>query len=85
MNILKRNNGAQIGDSIFLTKPLGLGILSTAQKQKKVTSSDFQQAVEQMCQLNDIGSKIAKISGCKCDYRCYWLWFSWTPFRSLSG
>ena len=60
---LKRNTGAQIGDSIFLTKPLGLGILSTAQKQKKVTSSDFQQAVEQMCQLNDIGSKIAKISG----------------------
>ncbi len=60
---LKRNTGAQIGDSIFLTKPLGVGILSTAQKQKKVTYSDYQQAVEQMCQLNDIGSKIAKISG----------------------
>ena len=60
---LKRNTDAQIGDSIFLTKPLGLGILSTAQKQKKVTSSDHQQAVEQMCQLNDIGSKIAKIPG----------------------
>ena len=60
---LKRNTGAQIGDSIFLTKPLGLGILSTAQKQKKVTSNDYQQAVEQMSQLNDIGSEIAKISG----------------------
>ena len=60
---LKRNTGAQIGDSIFLTKPLGLGILSTAQKQKKVTSSDHRQAVDQMCQLNDIGSKIAKIPG----------------------
>ena len=60
---LKRNTGAQIGDSIFLTKPLGLGILSTAQKQKKVASIDYQQAVEQMCQLNDIGSKIAKITG----------------------
>jgi len=60
---LKRNTGAQIGDSIFLTKPLGVGILSTAQKQKKVTYSDYQQAVEQMCQLNDIGSKIAKITG----------------------
>ena len=60
---LKRNTGAQIGDSIFLTKPLGLGILSTAQKQKKITSNDYLQAVEQMCQLNDIGSKIAKITG----------------------
>ena len=37
--------------------------MSTAQKQKKVTSIDYQQAVEQMCQLNDIGSKIAKITG----------------------
>ncbi len=60
---LKRNTGAQIGDSIFLTKPLGVGILSTAQKQKKITSSDYQKAVEQMSQLNDIGYKIAKISG----------------------
>jgi len=60
---LKRNTGAQIGDSIFLTKPLGLGITTTAQKQKKVTSNDYQQAVKQMCQLNDIGSKIAKITG----------------------
>jgi selenide,water dikinase len=60
---LKRNTCAQIGDSIFLTKPLGVGILSTAQKQKKVTPRDYQEAVEQMCQLNDIGSKIAKIKG----------------------
>ena len=63
MEHLKRNTGAQIGDSIFLTKPLGVGILSTAQKQKKVTPKDYQEAVEQMCQLNDIGSKIAKIKG----------------------
>ena len=63
MEHLKRNTGAQIGDSIFLTKPLGVGILSTAQKQKKVTSSDYLQAVEQMSQLNEIGSEIAKISG----------------------
>ena len=60
---LKRNTGAQIGDSIFLTKPLGVGILSTAQKQKKITPKDYQKVVEQMCQLNDIGSKIAKIKG----------------------
>jgi len=63
MEHLKRNTGAQIGDSIFLTKPLGVGILSTAQKQKKIASNDYLQAVEQMSQLNEIGSEIAEISG----------------------
>ena len=31
---LKKNGGAQVGDVLFLTKPLGVGILSTAQKKK---------------------------------------------------
>src|SRR5262245_17702403 len=30
---LKKNNTAQEGDMIFLTKPLGVGVLSTAQKR----------------------------------------------------
>ena len=33
---LKRNTDAKVGDSIYLTKPLGVGILSTAQKMKKI-------------------------------------------------
>ena len=31
---LKRNNTAKAGDRLYLTKPLGIGILTTAQKQK---------------------------------------------------
>ena len=60
---LKKNTSAQIGDSIFLTKPLGIGVLSTAQKKKIVSANDHDSAVKQMCALNNIGSKIAAISG----------------------
>ena len=60
---LKRNTSAKIGDTIFLTKPIGIGILSTAQKKKLVTPDDHNMAVKQMCKLNDIGLEIAQISG----------------------
>jgi len=60
---LKRNTDAKVGDSIYLTKPLGVGILSTAQKMKKIDYSDHQKAIEQMCKLNSIGEEVAKISG----------------------
>jgi selenide,water dikinase len=60
---LKKNTSAQVGDTIFLTKPLGIGVLSTAQKKKVVSNADHIMAVKQMCSLNDIGSKLAKISG----------------------
>ncbi|MDG2353607.1 MAG: selenide, water dikinase SelD [Gammaproteobacteria bacterium] len=60
---LKENSKAQVGDKIYLTKPLGIGILTTAQKQKKITKEDETRAIDTMCQLNDIGSKLAKIDG----------------------
>jgi selenide,water dikinase len=60
---LKENSTAQVGDKIYLTKPLGIGILTTAQKQKKITKEDETRAIDTMCQLNDIGSKLAKIEG----------------------
>lgn len=60
---LKENSKAQVGDKIYLTKPLGIGILTTAQKQKKITIEDETRAIDTMCQLNDIGAKLAKIDG----------------------
>ncbi|CAC9497351.1 Selenide,water dikinase (EC [uncultured Gammaproteobacteria bacterium] len=60
---LKENSTAKVGDKIYLTKPLGIGILTTAQKQKKITPEDEKCAINTMCQLNDIGNKIAKIDG----------------------
>ncbi len=60
---LKENSKAKVGDKIYLTKPLGIGILTTAQKQKKITLEDEKRAIDTMCQLNDIGAKIATIDG----------------------
>ena len=60
---LKRNATAKIGDKIYLTKPLGVGILSTAQKQGKISKEDALRAIQTMCQLNDIGSQIATLDG----------------------
>ena len=60
---LKKNSDAQAGDAIFITKPLGVGILSTAQKMKKVSVDDHQNAIAHMTQLNSVGSAIAKIEG----------------------
>ncbi|NRD71689.1 selenide, water dikinase SelD [Shewanella sp. VB17] len=60
---LKQNDTAKSGDKLYLTKPLGIGILTTAQKQKKITEEDSNIAIDAMCQLNKIGTVLAKIRG----------------------
>ena len=59
---LKQNNTAQAGDYLFLSKPLGVGILSTAQKQKKIRVEHSHIAIDSMCQLNEVGAQFAKLS-----------------------
>lgn len=60
---LKRNNTAKAGDRLYLTKPLGVGILTTAQKQKKLQPEHANLARDTMVQLNSIGAEIAKLDG----------------------
>ncbi|MCG9712865.1 selenide, water dikinase SelD [Shewanella insulae] len=60
---LKQNDTAKAGDRLYLTKPLGIGILTTAQKQKKLAEEDIDIAPGAMCQLNKVGPAIAKIPG----------------------
>lgn len=60
---LKRNDQAQAGDKLYLTKPIGIGILTTAQKQKKLADEDSHIAINAMCQLNKIGQNISNIEG----------------------
>lgn len=62
-NQLKRNDTARAGDRLYLTKPLGVGILSTAQKQKKLEPADAGLAPEWMCRLNAVGVKLATVDG----------------------
>ncbi len=58
---LKRNDTAKPGDLLYLTKPLGIGILTTAQKQKKLLPEHSQIAINTMCKLNSIGQKLAEL------------------------
>ena len=60
---LKRNDTAQPGSRLYLTKPLGIGILTTAQKQQKLRPEHERLAPETMCQLNNIGAQFAPLSG----------------------
>ena len=46
------NSGAQPGDVLVLTKPLGTGILSTAVKRELITESSIAAAVTSMSTLN---------------------------------
>jgi selenide,water dikinase len=60
---LKQNNTAKEGDLLFITKKLGVGILSTAQKRELVTDNDFATLLKQLTQLNSLGEKFGKVQG----------------------
>jgi selenide,water dikinase len=60
---IKRNGGANAGDILLLTKPLGVGILSTAQKLGKLRDEHGQFAIEVMIRLNSIGERFGKLKG----------------------
>jgi len=61
INDLKRNNSAQAGSTLYLTKPLGVGILSTAQKKGLLEDVHKDIATNSMLILNDVGIELAKI------------------------
>lgn len=60
---VKRNASAKAGCRLFLTKPLGIGVLTTAEKQGKLKPEHNTLARDTMCQLNSIGEEFAKIEG----------------------
>lgn len=60
---LKRNDTAQEGDLLFITKPLGAGILSTARKRNVLKEEDAAVLLEQLVALNAIGEKLGKMKG----------------------
>jgi len=62
---LKQNSTATAGNVLYLTKPLGIGVLTTAQKQKKLRPEHAQVAVEAMCQPNSLGSALGELETVK--------------------
>lgn len=62
---LKKNSTAEEGCRLYLTKPLGVGILSTAQKKKKLKNEHADRAPNAMTRLNSIGTAVAELEGVK--------------------
>jgi selenide, water dikinase len=62
---LKRNDTATEGCALYLTKPLGVGILSTAQKKGILKPEHEQIAPATMMQLNKVGAALGKIQAVK--------------------
>ncbi len=52
---LKRNGGARPGSKLYLSKPLGVGILTTASKKNLLQEEHLELAKQSMLQLNKIG------------------------------
>lgn len=59
---LKRNNTAKPGSLLYLTKPLGVGITTTAQKKGIVADNHMAVAINSMLELNTFGSELGKLS-----------------------
>jgi len=60
---IKQNNTAQEGDILFLTKKLGVGVLTTAEKKGVLKPEHEKIAAEQMMRLNKIGEALGSMPG----------------------
>ena len=58
---LKQNNTAKEDDVLFITKPIGVGVLSTAEKRSLLKENHLGIAAEQMKQLNKLGSLLGEL------------------------
>lgn len=63
LDLLKRNNTAQEGDLVFMTKPIGSGVLSTARKRKLLRAEDEEELMKALTTLNKAGAEIGKLPG----------------------
>lgn len=55
--------GAKPGDRVFLTKPIGTGVITTANKQQACDPAHLQGAVDSMLKLNLAASRLMQSAG----------------------
>ena len=60
---LKKNSGAREDDVLLLTKPVGVGVLSTALKKGVLDPGHYDVLIAQMTTLNKVGEKLGKVEG----------------------
>ena len=58
---IKKNDAAQPGDLLYLTKPLGVGVLSTANKRGIITQVHLEEACASMLKLNSAGEHFGSL------------------------
>ncbi|WP_341502786.1 selenide, water dikinase SelD [Gallaecimonas sp. GXIMD4217] len=63
LNRLKRNDSARAGHRLYLSKPLGIGILTTAEKKGLLEEQHRFLARDTMCRLNSLGQLVAELDG----------------------
>ena len=57
------NSGLEVGQDLILTKPLGIGVLTTAIKAGHATDEQSAAAVESMTRINDVAVRVALACG----------------------
>jgi selenide,water dikinase len=62
---LKKNSTAEVGCQLYLTKALGVGVLSTAQKRGVLRPEDAAIALASMVELNKLGETFGQWSSVK--------------------
>lgn len=60
---LKKNNGAREGDWLFLTKPLGVGVMATAVKRELLKEEHYRILLKQLTTLNSVGEALGQMEG----------------------
>ncbi|ODT36089.1 MAG: selenide, water dikinase SelD [Lautropia sp. SCN 70-15] len=60
---IKRNAGARPGDKLVLGKPLGVGVLSAALKQDKLSDDGYAAMIANTTRLNTPGQALAELEG----------------------
>ena len=62
---VKKNSTAEAGCKLFLTKPLGIGVLTTAEKKSLLRDEHKGLAADVMCRMNKAGADFAQVEGVK--------------------
>lgn len=57
---VRRNAGAQAGDALILTKPIGVGIYSAAIKKGELPPAGYTEMIATTTLLNQVGAELAK-------------------------
>ncbi len=60
VEVIKRNSTGKEGDYLYLTKPIGVGLITTAQKKGIAREEDLELAKKSMLTLNKLGVELAQ-------------------------